>query len=55
MVERGELRLGDHVLFGALREGAVVDGMCGEWVGLRLDRGGYVIANWEDVYADGED
>ena len=51
MIGRGELRLGQRVLYGACREVAVVDGICREWVGLRMERGGYVIAKWEDVYA----
>lgn len=52
MVEKSELRLGQHVvvrLCGGETVGAVVDGLCNDWVGVRLDRGGYVIADWEDV------
>lgn len=56
MIAKDELRLGQRVLYGAERAGAVVDGICNEWVGLRLDRGGYVLARWEDiVYADREE
>lgn len=54
MIAKGELRLGQRVLYGAERAGGVVDGICNEWVGLRLDRGGYVLAKWEDVYEDRE-
>ena len=54
MVAKGELRLGQRVLYGAEREGAVVDGICNEWVGLRMERGGYVLAKWEDVYLEEE-
>ena len=54
MIAKDELRLGQRVLYGAERAGAVVDGICNEWVGLRLDRGGYVLARWEDVYEDRE-
>lgn len=56
MVDRSELRLGQHVnvrLCGGEVVCAVVDGLCNDWVGVRLDRGGYVIADWEDI-ADGE-
>ena len=52
MVEKSELRLGKHVvvrLCGGETVGAVVDGLCNDWVGVRLDRGGYVIAHWEDI------
>lgn len=52
MVEKSELRMGQHVsvrLCGGEVVGAVVDGMCNDWVGVRLDRGGYVIADWEDI------
>lgn len=52
MVEKSELRLGQRVvvrLCGGENVGAVVDGLCNDWVGVRLDRGGYVIADWEDV------
>ena len=52
MVDRSELRLGQHVvvrLCGGETVGAVVDGLCNDWVGVRLDRGGYVIADWEDI------
>lgn len=55
MIAKGELRLGQRVLYGAERVGGVVDGICNEWVGLRLDRGGYVLARWEDVYEDREE
>lgn len=50
MVSKGELHLGAHVLFGDERLGGVVDGLCQDWVGIRLDKGGYVIAEWKDVY-----
>ena len=50
MVEKSELHLGAHVLFGETRLGGVVDGLCQDWVGIRLDQGGYVIADWKDVY-----
>ena len=36
-------------LCGGETVGAVVDGLCNYWVGVRLDRGGYVIADWEDI------
>ena len=52
MVDRSELRLGQHVvvrLCGGETVGAVVDGLCNDWVGVRLDQGGYVIADWEDI------
>ena len=52
MVEKSELRLGQHVivrLCGGETVWAVVDGLCNDWVGVRLDRGGYVIADWEDI------
>lgn len=50
MVAKNELHLGAHVLFGDMRLAGVVDGLCNDWVGIRLEKGGYVIANWEDVY-----
>lgn len=46
--------LGMRVLFGSYREPAVVDGISWDWVGIRLDQGGYVIADWNDVYVEGE-
>lgn len=52
MVEKSELRLWQHVnvrLCGGEVVGAVVDGLCNDWVGVRLDRGGYVIADWENI------
>lgn len=52
MVDRSELRLGQHVvvrLCGGETVGAVVDGLCNDWVGVRLDLGRYVIADWEDI------
>lgn len=52
MVDRSELVLGQHVvvrLCGGETVGAVVDGLCNDWVGVRPDRGGYVIADWEDI------
>ena len=54
MVQKHELHLGAHVLFGDMRLRGVVDGLCLDWVGIRLDQGGYVIADWEDVYMEGE-
>lgn len=54
MVAKNELYLGAHVLFGDMRLAGVVDGLCNDWVGIRLEKGGYVIANWEDVYEEGE-
>ena len=57
MVDRSELWLGRHVdvrLCGGETVGAVVDGLCNDWVGVRLDRGGYVIADWEDIEVDAE-
>lgn len=57
MVDRSELGLGQHVvvrLCGGETVGAVVDGLCNDWVGVRLDRGGYVIADWEDIEVDSE-
>lgn len=58
MVDRSELWLGRHVvvrLCGGETVGAVVDGLCNDWVGVRLDRGGYVIADWEDIEVDAEE
>ena len=58
MVEKSELRLGQHVvvrLCGGETVWAVVDGLCNDWVGVRLDRGGYVIADWEDIEVDDDD
>ena len=57
MVDRSELRLGQHVvvrLCGGETVGAVVDGLCNDWVGVRLDQGGYVISDWEDIEVDAE-
>lgn len=54
MVAKNELHLGAHVLFGDMRLAGIVDGLCNDWVGIRLDQGGYVIANWEDVYWEEE-
>lgn len=54
MVAKNELHLGAHVLFGDMRLAGIVDGLCNDWVGIRLEKGGYVIANWEDVYEEGE-
>ena len=57
MVDRSELRLWQHVnvrLCGGEVVGAVVDGLCNDWVGVRLDRGGYVISDWEDIEVDAE-
>lgn len=50
MVAKSELHLGSPVLFGDDRLVGVVDGLCQDWVGIRLDKGGYVIAEWKDVY-----
>lgn len=50
MVPKEDLHLGQEVLFGAERKVARVDGISWDWVGLRLDDGGYVIADWNDVY-----
>lgn len=58
MVEKSELRLGQHVvvrLCGGETVGAVVDGLCNDWVGVRLDRGGYVIADWENIEVSAEE
>lgn len=55
MAEKNELHLGQKVWFGADRKAAVVDGLSWDWVGLRLDEGGYVIADWNDVYRKEED
>lgn len=49
-VGKEEAHLGMRVLFGEERAAAVVDGISWNWVGLRLEEGGYVIADWEDVY-----
>lgn len=54
MVAKNELHLGAHVLFGEMRLVGIVDGLCNDWVGIRLEKGGYVIANWEDVYEEDE-
>lgn len=54
MVAKNELRLGERVLFGEARLRGAVDGMCYDWVGIRLDMGGYVIADWDDVYWEEE-
>lgn len=54
-MEKENARLGMEVLFGRSRMEAVVDGMCWDWVGLRLRDGGYVIAEWDDVYRKEED
>lgn len=54
MVAKEELHLGSHVLFGENRKAGVVDGLCLDWVGIRLENGGYVIADWEDVYWEEE-
>ena len=50
MIQKHELRLGELVLFGEARLRGVVDGLCNDWVGIRLEKGGYVIADWDDVY-----
>lgn len=50
-----EARLGMRVLFGEGGMAAVVDGISWDWCGLRLDDGGYVIADWNDVYRKEED
>ena len=52
MVDRSGLRLGQHVVVRLCEGetvGAVVDGLCNNWVGVSLDRGGYVIADWENI------
>lgn len=54
MVAKNELHLGAHVLFGDMRLKGVVDGLCLDWVGIRLEKGGYVIADWEDVRLEEE-
>lgn len=54
-VGKEEAHLGMRVLFGSFREPAVVDGISWNWVALRIDRGGYVIADWNDVYRKEED
>lgn len=54
-VGKEEAHLGMRVLFGEERVAAVVDGISWDWVGIRLDQGGYVIADWNDVYREEED
>ena len=54
MIAQDALRLGDRVLFGPDRLPGVVDGLCRDWVGVRLERGGYVRAEWKDVYREEE-
>lgn len=55
LLKKEDARLGMRVLFGTYREPATVDGICREWVGIKLDRGGYVIADWGNVYRKEED
>lgn len=54
-VGKEEAHLGMRVLFGEESMAAVVDGISWNWVALRIDRGGYVIADWNDVYRKEED
>jgi hypothetical protein len=56
MVNKEELHLGQRVWFGAERQEAVVDGLTWDWAGLRMvdSDGGYVIAEYGDVYLEGE-
>ena len=49
-IGKEEAHLGMRVLFGDAKRKAAVDGLSWDWVGLRLEEGGYVIADWEDVY-----
>lgn len=51
-VGKEEAHLGMRVLFGEERVAAVVDGISWDWVALRMDLGGYVIADWNDVYRE---
>ena len=51
MLVKEEMRLGQKVLYGDARESAVVDGLTQTFAGLRLDRGGYVLADYSDVHA----
>lgn len=50
LLGREDARLGMDVLFGDRMEPAVVDGISWDWCGLRVFGGGYVIADWSDVY-----
>lgn len=52
MVEKERLHLGSRVVYGVDRVPGIVDGLSMDWVGIRLDKGGYVIADWEDVEED---
>ena len=55
LIRKEDARLGMRVLFGTYKEPAAIDGICWDWVGIKLDRGGYVIADWENVYRKEED
>lgn len=55
LLRKEDAHLGMRVLFGTDGEPATVDGICWEWVGINLDRGGYVIADWDNVYRKEED
>lgn len=54
-LRKEEARLGMEVYFGEQRLVAVVDGISWGWCGLRVYQGGYVIADWNDVYRKEED
>lgn len=54
-VGKEEAHLGMRVLFGDAKRKAAVDGLSWDWVGLRLEEGGYVIADWNDIYRKEEE
>lgn len=54
MVAREELRLGQRVWCGDAREAGVVGGLTQEWAWVLLDAGGYVYADYDELYVEAE-
>ena len=52
MIGKEDLRLGRKVRYGDDRREATVEMICWEWVGLKVEGHGYVIAEWCDVYGE---
>lgn len=56
MVRKEELRLGQRVLYGRKRIGALVDALTQDSCGLLLDGGAYRVTGYDEVwYEDSED
>lgn len=50
MIAKETLRLGQEVLFGSERTKAIVDGLTQTFAGLMLENGGYMYADYSELY-----